>query len=87
MSALTIRNWPGAATAAIVGQNLGAGRPDRAARAGWMATAFCSSLGVVAFVLELTFPRQFAALFTNDLAVIREAAKYLRIVAVSPAQM
>jgi putative MATE family efflux protein len=73
----------GAATAAIVGQNLGAGRPDRAARAGWMATAFCSSLGVVAFVLELTFPRQFAGLFTNDLAVISEAAKYLRIVAVS----
>jgi len=73
----------GAATAAIVGQNLGAGRPDRAARAGWMATAFCSSLGVVAFVLELTFPRQFAGLFTNDLTVISEAAKYLRIVAVS----
>jgi len=73
----------GAATAAIVGQNLGAGRPDRAARAGWMATAFCSALGVAAFVLELTFPRQFAALFTNDLAVISEAAKYLRIVAVS----
>jgi len=73
----------GAATAAIVGQNLGAGRPDRAARAGWMATAFCSCLGVVAFVLELTFPRQFAGLFTNDLTVISEAAKYLRIVAVS----
>jgi len=73
----------GAATAAIVGQNLGAGRPDRAERAGWMATAFCSSLGVVAFVLELTFPRQFAGLFTNDLTVISEAAKYLRIVAVS----
>jgi len=73
----------GAATAAIVGQNLGAGRPDRAERAGWMATAFCSSLGVIAFVLELTFPRQFAGLFTNDLTVISEAAKYLRIVAVS----
>ena len=45
----------GAATAAIVGQNLGAGRADRAARAGWMATGFCTALGVVAFALELVF--------------------------------
>jgi putative MATE family efflux protein len=73
----------GAATAAIVGQNLGAGRSDRAERAGWMATGFCTMLGVVAFSLELTMPRQFASLFTNDLVVIAEAAKYLRIVAIS----
>ena len=46
----------GAATAAIVGQNLGAGRADRAARAGWIATGFCTLLGVVAFVLELAIP-------------------------------
>ena len=52
----------GAATAAIVGQNLGAGRVDRAARAAWMATGFCTLLGVVAFVLELAIPRQFASL-------------------------
>ena len=73
----------GAATAAIVGQNLGAGSADRAARAGWMATGFCTILGVVACVLELVVPRQFASLFTSDPAVIAEAAKYLRIAAVS----
>jgi Na+-driven multidrug efflux pump len=48
-----------------------------------MATAFCTLLGVVAFALELAIPRQFAGLFTSDLAVIAEAATYLRIVAVS----
>src|SRR5690349_2425279 len=73
----------GAATAAIVGQNLGAGRPDRAERAGWMATGFCTLLGVVAFALELGIPAQFASLFTSDPAVIHEAVRYLRIASVS----
>jgi len=73
----------GAATAAIVGQNLGAGRPERAERAGWMATGYCTVLGVVACALELGFPSQFASLFTTDLAVIAEAVKYLRIAAIS----
>ena len=73
----------GAATAAIVGQNLGARRVDRAERAGWMATGFCTALGVVFCVLELWIPERFAALFTNDPAVILEGAKYLRIAAVS----
>lgn len=73
----------GAATAAIVGQNLGAGRPDRAARAGWIATGFCTVLGFAAFVLELGFPRQFASLFTSDPAVIAESVNYLRIASIS----
>lgn len=73
----------GAATAAIVGQNLGAGRTDRAERAGWIATFYCTGLGVAAFALELLMPRQFAGLFTTDTAVIDEAARYLRIAAVS----
>src|SRR5207247_8466858 len=72
-----------AATAAIVGQNLGAGRVDRAQRAGWLATAFCTALGVLACVLELWMPRRFAALFTSDPAVIVEGARYVRIAAVS----
>ncbi len=73
----------GAATAAIVGQNLGAGRTDRAARAGWLSVAFCSMFGVVACVVELIWPASFAAIFTNDPAVIAESARYLRIAAVS----
>jgi putative MATE family efflux protein len=73
----------GAATAAIVGQNLGAGRADRASRAGWYATAFCTALGVVFAVLTLTIPEQFTSLFTDDRAVIAEGARYLRINAIS----
>jgi Na+-driven multidrug efflux pump len=73
----------GAATAAIVGQNLGAGRADRAAQAGWLATAFCAIPGVVFCILELWIPEWFAALFTNDPAVVAEGARYLRIAAIS----
>ena len=73
----------GAAAAAIVGQNLGAGRVDRAERAGWHAAAFATIPGVFAFALMLAFPAQLAALFTPDETVIAETARYLRIAAVS----
>ncbi|MEP6733785.1 MAG: MATE family efflux transporter [bacterium] len=73
----------GAATAAIVGQNLGAGRSDRAERAGWLSVGFCTMFGVVACVVELLIPERFAAIFSHDPAVIAEAAKYLRIAAFS----
>jgi putative MATE family efflux protein len=73
----------GAATAAIVGQNLGAGRSDRAERAGWLSVGFCSLFGVVACVVELLIPEHFASIFSHDPAVIAEGAKYLRIAAFS----
>ena len=73
----------GAATAAIVGQNLGAGRADRASRAGWISVGICSAFGAVACLLTLVAPAWFASIFTDDPAVIAEAASYLRIAAVS----
>lgn len=73
----------GAATAAIVGQNLGAGRTDRAERSGWLSVGFCSIFGLVACVAELLVPEQFAGIFSHDPAVIAEGARYLRIAAFS----
>ncbi len=73
----------GAAVAAIVGQSLGAGDSARAARAGWVSTAVVSVLGVVIAVASLLFAEEFAGIFSNDPAVIAEAAKYLRISAFS----
>src|SRR5690348_2950521 len=73
----------GAATAAIVGQNLGAGRTDRAERSGWLSVGFCSLFGVAACLVELTIPERFSAIFSHDPAVIAEGARYLRIAAVS----
>lgn len=73
----------GAATAAIVGQNLGAGRPDRAERAGWMAAGYCSILGLASCASQLIAPAWLAGIFSTDPDVIREATSYLRVAAVS----
>lgn len=73
----------GAATAAIVGQNLGAGRVDRASRAGWLAVAMCTAVGLVAFGYALLFAPHLAGLFSRDATVIAEGASYLRIAAIA----
>lgn len=73
----------GAAAAAIVGQNLGAGERERAMHAGWVITGYATLPAIAGAVLSLLFPREVAALFTPDAAVIAEAAQYLRIVAVA----
>lgn len=73
----------GAATAAVVGQNLGAGRPDRAERAGWIAVSLCTALGAFACFAELMWADDLAGLFTREAAVVAEGARYLRIAALS----
>ena len=73
----------GVTTAAIVGQNLGAGRADRAERAGWLAVACASAPAIIACVAQLLWPRALAGIFTNDPAVVAEGGRYLRIAAVS----
>jgi putative MATE family efflux protein len=71
----------GAAAAAIVGQNLGAGLPDRAARAGWLTLAMTGVPGIIACVGLLLFPDALAGLFSTEPAVIAEASRYLRAAA------
>ena len=72
----------GNAAATLVGQNLGAGQPDRAARSTWQAAkynaVFMTSLGV----LVVTFAPGIAGLFTNDPDVLRYGTSCLRILAI-----
>jgi Na+-driven multidrug efflux pump len=56
---------------------------DRAARAGWITTAYATLPGVVAFALELAIPERLAAIFSRDALVIAETARYLRIAALA----
>ncbi len=66
------------AAAVLVGQNLGAGRPDRAAQAGWriakFGMLFISLMAVPIFILA----EQFASMLTKDHVVLAETARYLR---------
>lgn len=75
------------AAATCIGQNLGAGKPGRAERAGWAAaglvTAALSAFGLCFYGLS----REIASVFTSDPAVVEAAALYLEILAVSQAFM
>ncbi|WP_324828369.1 MATE family efflux transporter [Qipengyuania zhejiangensis] len=67
------------AIGAIVGQNWGAGMPDRSRLAMREAGAFCIGYGLLVAMLLFAFGDWFAGLFTQDPAVVREFDSYLAI--------
>ncbi|TWW01680.1 MATE family efflux transporter [Chitinophaga pinensis] len=70
------------AAAALVGQNLGAGQPDRAETSVWRAAFFnMLFLGVVS-VFFLLAARPIVMLFTQDTGIIAYAAQCLQLVSV-----
>ncbi len=70
----------GAAAATLVGQNLGAKQPERAAQSVWRAGFFnMIFLGAVS-VLYLILAPHLVAIFSNDPAVIKYGASCLRII-------
>ncbi len=72
------------ATAAVltpfVGQNLGAGKPERARAAILHAQRFAILWGLVLFVVLVFFARQVAGVFSDEPAVIEPLVRYLWIV-------
>ncbi len=72
------------AAAAVAGQNLGAGRPDRAEQVVHIAAAY--ALGGAAFIgiLFAFFPRQLLAIFgMNEPAVVDIGTQLLRVLSIS----
>jgi putative MATE family efflux protein len=68
------------AAATLVGQNLGAKKPDRAERSVWLTgKANMIFLGIIA-VIFIAFPSLFISLFIDDQAVIDAGAQCLRII-------
>ena len=69
------------AIGAIVGQNWGAQRYDRAREATFYAGGFCILWGLLVAVVMISAGEWFAQFFTDDHAVIAEFALYLKIAA------
>lgn len=67
-----------AATATMVGQNIGAGQPKRALQTMTTSMAYSLAITGVFFVLIQLFPTFWAGIFSGDPAVIEAAAQYLR---------
>ena len=73
----------GNAAATLVGQNLGAGQPDRAERAVWFTARLNTVLLGIVGVIFVVFARPIVGLLATDPEVVVLAAACLRIVACS----
>ncbi len=70
----------GGAAATMVGQNLGAGKPDRARYAAWMATLIDVGIMVVSAIVIYVVAPVLIRVFNNEPEVIEIGTRYLRIV-------
>ena len=67
------------AASVLVGQNLGAGNPRRAAQLGWkLALTAMIALSLISCIIFI-FAEFFASLLASDMSVLAETARYLRV--------
>jgi Na+-driven multidrug efflux pump len=72
------------AAAAVAGQNLGAGQPDRAGQAVHLAARFAASGAAFIGLFFLLLPRQLLAIFgMNEPAVVEIGVQLLRVLSLS----
>ena len=69
----------GVAAAALIGQKLGEGRPDKAAEYGWESARLGILVMGILGIMFLTIPEQIFRIFTDDIAVITTGKIPLRI--------
>ncbi len=69
------------AAATLVGQNLGAGQPERAEKSVWKAGLFNMIFLGIVMVVFLTLSDHIISIFTDDAAVIQYGAEALQIIA------
>ena len=73
----------GDAAGVLVGQNLGAGKPMRAAKSAWLATAFYGAFLVLIGIVFLTLSENVIAIFNTHPEVMELGGSYLRYFALS----
>lgn len=71
------------AASALVGQNLGAKKPERAERGAWRTVHIVVFITGFISIMFLAFPRWISSFFISDPKVINIAIDYLRILALS----
>jgi len=72
----------GNAAATLVGQNLGAGQPQRAERSAWAAARYNAAFMAIAGLFTLLFAATITALFTKDPDVLYWGTRCLQILGV-----
>lgn len=80
MALFVAMGW-GAAAQTFVGQNLGAGRPDRARRSGWITTAYDAVTNILLFAVIVRYGEAILRVFDDETAPVTIALQYLHIVA------
>jgi putative MATE family efflux protein len=68
------------AVATLVGQNLGAGKPERAERAVWLTGFYNMAFLIAVALVFIVWPERLVAVFSSDPAVQRLGATCLRVV-------
>jgi putative MATE family efflux protein len=71
------------AASSMVGQNLGAGKPERASKAAWTSVGAVSILTFIFGLIFFFFSREITSILTNEHEVIEVASSYLEILALS----
>jgi putative MATE family efflux protein len=75
------------AASTMVGQNLGAKKPERAARCAWHTNLVAIGVTFPISILLITLPELIASIFTSDPQVLTIAADYLVILGISQMAM
>ncbi|UCD09862.1 MAG: MATE family efflux transporter [Dehalococcoidales bacterium] len=69
----------GLASGTLVGQNLGARRPERAEKSGWMASGVVTGIMVLGSLVILLWAEEIIGIFTSEADLIEMAAVFMRI--------
>jgi putative MATE family efflux protein len=72
----------GNAGGVLAGQNLGAGKPERAARTGWLAVGLATGFMLVIAIVILVWPEQVVRLFGTEPGLVEVGSKFLMIATV-----
>ncbi|MFC1921222.1 MATE family efflux transporter [Chloroflexota bacterium] len=71
----------GMASGVLVGQNLGAGQPERAEKSGWLATGLVTCIMIAGSMIILLWAEGIIRIFSSEPGLVEIASTFLRIAA------